>query len=345
MKLDKLTVRRQALALIAAAAPSVAATLAGKVGISRQGANGHLQAMIEDGLIEAQGSTRARLYRLKTLDQAQRTYPRQGLEEDIVWRETFAPRFAALPENVRRIWNYAVTEMTNNAIDHSGGTDVRVGFRRNAHHTEAWVADDGEGIFLKIQRVLQLHDAREALLELAKGKLTTAPENHTGQGIFFTSRMMDEFDIVSGALHFRHDARGPDILKEQATSETKGTTVRMRLTNDSARTTKSVFDAFDDARDPEASSFDKTVVPLRLAQYEGETLVSRSQAKRVASRFEAFKCVELDFAGVTEIGQAFADELFRVFVAAHPEVRLAAIHACPAVEQMIRRAVSERRSR
>ena len=73
---------------------------------------------------------------------------------------------------------------------------------------------------------------------------------------------------------------------------------------------REVFDAF---TDPEEYSFDKTVVPLRLAQYEGEKLVSRSQAKRVANRFERFKRVELDFAGVSEIGQAFADELFRVF--------------------------------
>ena len=54
-------------------------------------------------------------------------------------------------------------------------------------------------------------------------------------------------------------------------------------------------------------------MPLLLAQYEGEKLISRSQAKRVAHRFERFERVELDFAGVPDIGQAFADEMFRVF--------------------------------
>ena len=87
----------------------------------------------------------------------------------------------------------------------------------------------------------------------------------------------------------------------------------MRLANDSPRIMREVFDAF---TDPEEFTFDKTVVPLHLAQYEGEKLVSRSQAKRVAHRFERFKRVELDFAGVSEIGQAFADELFRVFARA-----------------------------
>jgi hypothetical protein len=80
-------------------------------------------------------------------------------------------------------------------------------------------------------------------------------------------------------------------------------------------------------------------VPLRLAQYEGEKLVSRSRAKRVGNRFERFKRVELDFAGVSDIGQAFADELFRVFAAAHPQIRITPINTEPAVAQMIRRAV------
>jgi len=110
----------------------------------------------------------------------------------------------------------------------------------------------------------------------------------------------------------------------------------MRLDNDSDRTLKSVFDAFAEA---EEYTFDKTVVPVRLAQHEGEKLVSRSQAKRVAQRFERFKEVVLDFDGVAEIGQAFADELFRVFAKAHPDVRLRPINTSDAVAQMVRRAL------
>ena len=67
--------------------------------------------------------------------------------------------------------------------------------------------------------------------------------------------------------------------------------------------------------------------------------MSRSQAKRISRHFEKFKRVELDFTGIAEIGQAFADEMFRVFVAAHPEIRLTPINTSPAVAQMIRRAV------
>jgi uncharacterized protein len=100
---------------------------------------------------------------------------------------------------------------------------------------------------------------------------------------------------------------------------------------------EAVFDAFTDSED---YTFDKTVVPLRLAQHEGEKLVSRSQAKRVAHGFERFKRVELDFIGIEEIGQAFADEMFRVFATAHPGIRITPINVSPAVAQMIRRVES-----
>jgi hypothetical protein len=116
----------------------------------------------------------------------------------------------------------------------------------------------------------------------------------------------------------------------------------MQLANHSPRLLREVFEAY---TEPDELSFDRTVVPLRLAQYEGEMLVSRSQAKRVSHRFERFKRVELDFAGISDLGQAFADELFRVFVAAHPQIRITPINAVPAVAQMIQRAVAARVSR
>ena len=69
-----------------------------------------------------------------------------------------------------------------------------------------------------------------------------------------------------------------------------------------------------------------------------DDLVTRSQAKRLMLRVERFRTVVLDFAGVAGIGQAFADEVFRVFANAHPGVELVPMHATPAVQQMIRRA-------
>jgi RNA polymerase sigma-70 factor (ECF subfamily) len=42
---------------------------------------------------------------------------------------------------------------------------------------------------------MHLLDERHAILELSKDQLTTDPARHTGDGIFFTSRMFDSFDL------------------------------------------------------------------------------------------------------------------------------------------------------
>lgn len=331
---DKAAIRHRILELVAADGRHVARRLGAELGLSRQVAHGHLKALLQSGDLEGTGSTRARRYQLRTLAEARRSYPRVNLREDVVWREVFAPAVADLPENVRDIWRYGVTEMVNNAVDHSGSEQVQVGVGRNALFTDGWVADAGEGIFLKIQRALGLYDPREAILELAKGKLTTDPARHSGEGIFFTSRVFDAFDIRSGILHYLHGRDELDWLLELPAGA-PGTLVLMRLANDSPRRVRAVFDQF---AGPEEYSFSRTVVPVRLAQHEGEKLVSRSQARRLCARFERFRHVVLDFAGVTEIGQAFADEVFRVFAGAHPGVDLRATNMEPEVEQMVRRA-------
>lgn len=79
---------------------------------------------------------------------------------------------------------------------------------------------------------------------------------------------------------------------------------------------------------------------LRLTQHDGGTLMSRSQARQVASGFEGLTSVELDFADVEWIGPSFADELFRVYARAHPEIRITAVNTTTAVDMMIRRAMN-----
>ena len=336
MSIDKQALRRRALLLADGDGRNVAATLMSEFHISRQAANNHLVQLVKDGDLVPQGVTKARIYRPGIKQEASQSFPREGLAEDVVWRTVCAPVVKELPENVRDIWHYGMTEMINNAIDHSGSPEIHVAIRRTALHTHGWVVDDGEGIFSKIQRALGLLDPRESILELAKGKLTTDPKNHTGEGIFFSSKMFDAFDIRSGNLHFKHDDGTRDFLLEHP-KDASGTFVFMRLANDSTRTTNDVFFKF---AAPDEFTFNKTVVPVRLAQYEGEKLVSRSQAKRLTARFEKFKTVILDFTGVETIGQGFADEVFRVFATAHPEIDLIPMHMTTAVQDMTTRVLA-----
>lgn len=79
MKFDKDVIRHRALELISSDGHRVGVRLATEFGLSRQVANGFLQSLIRDGLIEAEGSTRARVYHLKTLLAQDHAYPRVGL--------------------------------------------------------------------------------------------------------------------------------------------------------------------------------------------------------------------------------------------------------------------------
>jgi len=76
----------------------------------------------------------------------------------------------------------------------------------------------------------------------------------------------------------------------------------------------------------------------KAAQYGEDKLVSRSQAKRVLARVELFKKAIFNFEGVETIGQAFADEIFRVFPRQHPGTEVYSSRANSEVKRMILRA-------
>jgi hypothetical protein len=228
--------------------------------------------------------------------------------------------------------------MFNTAIDHSEGTLIGIDIKKTAYSTEIIVWDNGVGIFTKIKNALQLIDERHAVLELTKGKLTTDPDRHTGEGIFFSSRMFDQYSILSGEVYLSHRYDKEEDWILQNHEYQAGTYIFMTLHNNTSRTTKEIFDKFTSAEDE--YGFTKTVVPVRLAQYGNEQLISRSQAKRLLARVDRFKTVLFDFSEVQTIGQAFTDEVFRVFVKQHPEIRIVPINGNEAVNQMIKRAVS-----
>lgn len=309
-----------------------------KFGITRQAVNKHLQRLVAEKVLEESGQTRNRTYQLSRLVEWRKTSPIvPGLAEGDVWAREVRPALGQLPDNVMNLWHHGFTEMFNNAIDHSSGTEIDVAIRKTAADTEMGVADDGVGIFRKIQAATGLLDERHAVLELAKGKFTTDPKNHSGEGIFFTSRMFDSFTIVSGGVVFSHDYGTPEDWIREADPSHKGTQVRMKLHNHTARTTRKIFDQFSSGED---FTFNKTVVPVKLAKYGDDNLISRSQAKRLLARIELFKTVILDFKEVPAIGQAFADEIFRVFANAHPRIDLAPVNANPEVKRMIARVKS-----
>ena len=309
-------------------------------GISRQSIHRHLSALVDEGFLEAIGKTRSRRYTLGVIRAHVARYPLEKLDESLVHRRDFSFVFEGLPSNLSEICHYGFTEILNNAIDHSEGDEVVVVVKRSEEGVGISISDNGEGVFKRIARLLELNDPRESLLELSKGKLTTDPANHTGQGIFFTSRSFDSFIIESGELAFDHDDNYKNDFLLHHEHESEGTQVAMWIAIDSEKDLGAVFDEYSGG--PDEYRFEKTVIPLRLALYEGETLVSRSQAKRILNRVEKFRIVILDFEGVDTIGQGFADEVFRVFESQHEEIELIPVGATTRVQQMINRVHADR---
>lgn len=316
-----------------------------RFGLSRQSVSRHLKHLVAKGLLEATGKTRARRYALKILGQEKVEIPvSPDLQEDVIWRERVLPIVGDLRDNVLTICNHGFTEMVNNVISHSEGTTCVFTVEWNAVWTTIEVFDNGVGIFAKIQRELGLNDPRHALLELAKGKLTTDPHSHTGEGIFFTSRMFDKFMILSGTLFYSRTRTDEDewLIETENRPDRHGTLVTMQIKNRSTETVREVFDRYASGKDD--YTFSRTHVPVKLAKYERDQLLSRSAARRVLARFEKFREVMLDFGGVDSIGQAFADEIFRVFKRDHPEIAIYPLNTNPEIERIIQRAQENQRA-
>ena len=305
-------------------------------GVSKQTVYRYLKELADANHIDVIGSGEKRSYKVKnraisfTIDLKTETP-----DEEDIWRTKVKPALPELPPNVNDICHYGIGEMANNVLDHSEASLMQIMVEYNLADISFWVVDNGIGIFTKLQREFHLEDKNHAILELTKGKLTTDPTRHSGEGIFFTSRMFDQFSIWSeDTVFWGHDK--DDWLFIDRPGYVNGTSVYMQIERGSSRTMKELFDRFTPELDSEDFGFHKTIVPVKLLQYEGESLVSRSQARRLIARFEQFREVILDFKGVNIIGQPFADEVFRIFPTQHPDTHLHPMNTNEDIDRMIR---------
>ena len=102
------------------------------------------------------------------------------------------------------------------------------------------------------------------------------------------------------------------------------------------RTTKKIFDEYTS----DDFVFNKTKITVHLAKdYLGHDFVSRSLAKRILMNVEKFKIIILDFENIDNIGQGFADEVFRVFKNKNPDITIVPVNMNEEIEFMINRAM------
>lgn len=261
---------------------------------------------------------------------------REDLEEHKVFNDLKekTPFINDLKENISSILFYAFTEMLNNAIEHSRSKYVEIGIRKDKENIIFIINDFGAGVFRNIMRERKLKSELEAIQDLLKGKTTTQPNSHTGEGIFFTSKIADIFILESFGLRLRIDNIIKDVFIEEMAKQKKGTKVTFTLSIASKKHLSGIFSQF--VTKPGGVGFDKTEIKVRL-YVSGTVYISRSQARRILTGLDKFKTIILDFDRVRTVGQAFADEIFRVFQQRHPDIKLVPINMVEPVRFMIDR--------
>ena len=315
---------------------ATSAELSAHLGITRQAVNLHIRRLIDSGRIAKTGSTRGARYFPASEAPETKVFAKQfelhGLAEaDAYDRASIALNLRqTLRANVESIVHYAFTEMLNNAIDHSKADRCRVNVRLAANQLTFEIRDSGIGVFHSIADKYHLPDEQSAMIELLKGKTTTMPEAHTGEGIFFTSRAADRLVLRSHRVQVEWSRIRDDVFVSTPRFS-RGTGVTFEIRRDARHRLEEIFAEFA----PEAYDyqFQKTRVLVKLLQRD---YVSRSEAKRLLLNLDRFSEVELDLRDVEQLGQGFADEVFRVFASHHPDVRLRAINASETIAAMIR---------
>lgn len=309
-------------------------------GFSRTYLNRLLNQLIQEKKILRLGQTNRTHYVLfdeKILEEASQVWRKdlinQNLSEDQVFRDfkNTSSLLVDVPQTTVNILEYAFTEMLNNAIDHSGSTKIAVEFKKESGNIIFSVRDFGVGVFNNIMKFHGLKNEYEAIQDLLKGKQTTAREFHSGEGIFFTSKIADVFSLASEQTELRIDNNINDIFIVPQRRE-HGTKVVFTIGIMSNKKLTDVFARFADVD----SGFTKTEIQVKL--YNLDTVfISRSQARRLLAGLEKFKEIVLDFAKVETVGQGFADEIFRVYQNAHLDKKISYINAIPEIEFMIKR--------
>jgi hypothetical protein len=323
------------------------ADIAGRFSVSRQYASGLISILVFEGKLLKVGSTRKAFYVVpeyasKHADifptKISKILINEFLEEHKVLDdiENNFPLVLKLKENVRSIFTFAFSEMLNNAIEHSQSKKIEVEISIQNKELTFSVVDFGVGVFRNIMKKKDLRSELEAVQDLLKGKTTTMPKSHSGEGIFFTSKSAETFILDSFGYQLIVNNKIRDIFLQKPKKIKKGTKVVFKIPTESDVHLDSIFKEYTNISDSSDYGFDKTEVKIKLYTMGG-VYVSRSQARRVLSGLDKFKSIVFDFNRVPMVGQAFADEIFRVFHNKYPKIKMQTVNTNEAVQFMVDR--------
>lgn len=318
--------------------------------VSRQYASSMISALVKDNKLQRIGFTRNAFYVLPEYaikhpeiipNRYVKNIINKNVEEHRIVNDieqTF-PILKKLPENVRSIFAYAFSEMLNNAVEHSRSKNIKMEVTIKNKLLSFIIEDYGVGVFRNVMHKRKLKSELEAMQDILKGKTTTMPKSHSGEGIFFTSKVGDIFILDSFGHQLIINNELPDVFVKRTKGFKQGTRVSFQVKTSVKLHLNDVFNEFTDIQKND-SGFNRTEIRVKLFTIGG-IHISRSQARRVLAGLDSFKIIVFDFDKVQVIGQAFADEIFRVFQAKHKDIKLETENMEEGVKFMVNRAKSE----
>ena len=276
-----------------------------KFGLSRQAILKHMHTLISEDRVVAHGKTRDRFYELKPLVNFTKTIDvKDGLSASEILKNQLLPQLDSVALNIYEICEYSIRAVLVNALDHAQATKLNYKLYVSPSDVHFILSDNGIGIFEKLNQSLHLKDAQVAAVEIAKGHITTDPENHSGDELMTVIHLFDKVTIDASGICLTY-LNKQNEWKVSPSSQQKGTRIHLEIKSNSHRTCQEVFSQlFDQEKN-------MVRIPVNLIRGDGEQVNSRTQAQNLLHNIRDLTKIEFDFKNIDLIGPAFADELVR----------------------------------
>ena len=305
-----------------------------KFGISRQAILKHMHTLISENRVVAYGKTRDRFYELK---------PRVNYSKTVKISDEFSyieilqnqilPNLNMLSKNVYDICEFSIMALLSNTIDHANASRLYYKLYVNDNDVHIILSDNGRGIFDHVNRSLQLNNLLTAVIEIAKGHVTSDPENHSGDELRTVIHLFDKVTIDASGLCLTYTNPKQEWTSSVSMQQT-GTRFHLEINTKSRRTLQNVFLKIFDHENKMVR------IPVNLVRNGNEQVSSRLQARRLLHNIRDLKKIEFDFHNIDLIGPAFADELVRKTKEKNQSMDIKWINANKMVDVLMSRAIS-----
>lgn len=351
MKIKRSDIREAIIALVQAAGRAgiqPSKLIQERFNISRQQVSRYLHDLVQEGIITPAGAGRGQKYFPSTINKeivlAERRMTiaeLKSVNEDGLYLASLAPHITHLSTNIKSILHHGFTELVNNVIDHAESSFFSFSLTENTASGDLILDldDDGIGVFRRNQIAFGCKDLYEAVVETVKGRRTSQPAIHAGEGLFFTSRIFDYFRLRANGIEWLYLSPIEDWSIAECPLE-KGSHLKLKINSQSNKKIEDVFKKYTDEDFQFTENGLFVVEPLTIAASHEH--VSRSEAKRLLLGAEKFKHIIIDFKNTIRIGQGFADEIFRVFRNQYPGINIEPRNMNQAVRAMVQHVVGNK---